>query len=99
MRELLAEAADSYDLLLIDTPPVLAAADAAIIASMVDGVILLVRMGVTTKSAARSAQERLRLVGARILGTVLNDPKEMLDASDQYYYYDYSPSGASGKQT
>jgi capsular exopolysaccharide synthesis family protein len=99
VRDLLAEARDHFDLLLIDTPPVLAAADAAIISSMVDGVILLIRVGVTTKSAARNAQERLRLVGARILGTVLNDPREMLDAADQYYYYDYSASGTTSKGT
>src|ERR1019366_4061132 len=90
VRELLAAAQEQFDLILIDTPPVLAAADAAIIASMVDGVILLIRVGVTTKSAAKTAQERLTLVGARILGTVLNDPKEMLDATEEYYYYNYA---------
>ncbi|MEP6506986.1 MAG: CpsD/CapB family tyrosine-protein kinase, partial [Gemmatimonadales bacterium] len=90
LRELLLEGMTQYDLVLIDTPPVLAAADAGIIASMVDGVILLIRVGATTKAAARTAQERLRLVGARILGTVLNDPKEMLEATEEYYYYDYS---------
>ncbi len=90
VAELLLRAQAQYDLVLIDTPPVLAAADAGIIASMADGVILLVRVGVTTKSAAKTAQERLRIVGARILGTVLNDPKEMLEATQEYYYYDYS---------
>jgi capsular exopolysaccharide synthesis family protein len=95
VRELLLEAQEKYDLILIDTPPVLAAADASILASMVDGVILLIRVGVTTKSAAKTAQERLRLVGARILGTVLNDPKEMLESSEEYYYYDYSAPKSS----
>jgi Mrp family chromosome partitioning ATPase len=90
VRDLLIEAQQQFDLVLIDTPPVLAAADAGIIASMVDGVILLIRVGSTTKSAAKTAQERLRLVGARILGTVLNDPKEMLESTEEYYYYDYS---------
>jgi capsular exopolysaccharide synthesis family protein len=94
VTEILLRAQTQYDLVLIDTPPVLAAADAGIIASMVDGVILLVRVGVTTKSAAKTAQERLRIVGARILGTVLNDPKEMLEATEEYYYYDYSSSGS-----
>jgi succinoglycan biosynthesis transport protein ExoP len=93
--ELLADAKEQYDLLIIDTPPVLAAADASIIASMVDGVILLIRVGVTTRSAAKSSQERLRLVGARLLGTVLNDPTDMLDASEQYYYYDYSSTSGT----
>jgi capsular exopolysaccharide synthesis family protein len=97
VMELLADAREQYDLLIVDTPPVLAAADASIIASMVDGVILLIRVGVTTRSAAKSAQERLRLVGARLLGTVLNDPTDMLDASEQYYYYDYSSTTGAGK--
>ena len=96
VRELLLAAQEEFDLILIDTPPVLAAADAAIIASIVDGVILLIRVGVTTKSAARTAQERLRLVGARILGTVLNDPKEMLESTEEYYYYDYASPKAQG---
>lgn len=95
VRELLLEAQEKFDLILIDTPPVLAAADASILASMVDGVILLIRVGVTTKSAAKTAQERLRLVGARILGTVLNDPKEMLESTEEYYYYDYSTPKSS----
>jgi capsular exopolysaccharide synthesis family protein len=94
VTEILLRAQTQYDLVLIDTPPVLAAADAGIIASMVDGVILLVRVGVTTKSAAKTAQERLKIVGARILGTVLNDPKEMLEATEEYYYYDYSSSSS-----
>ena len=96
VRELLLEAQEKFDLILIDTPPVLAAADAAVISSMVDGVILLIRVGVTTKSAARTAQERLRLVGARILGTVLNDPREMLESTEEYYYYDYASPKAKG---
>ena len=96
VRDLLLAAQEEFDLILIDTPPVLAAADAAIVASMVDGVILLVRVGETTKSAAKAAQERLRLVGARILGTVLNDPKEMLESTEEYYYYDYASPQAKG---
>jgi capsular exopolysaccharide synthesis family protein len=95
LRDLLIQAQEQYDLVIIDTPPVLAAADASVIASMVDGVILLVRMGSTSKRAAKAAQERLRLVGARVLGSVLNDPSELLESTEQYYYYDYSSNGAS----
>jgi capsular exopolysaccharide synthesis family protein len=95
LRELLLQAQEQYDLVLIDTPPVLAAPDASVLASMVDGVILLVRVGATTRTAARTAQERLNLVGARILGTVLNDPKEMLDATQEYYHYEYTSNDAS----
>jgi capsular exopolysaccharide synthesis family protein len=95
MRDLLGQAHREYDLVLIDTPPVLAAADASIIASMVDGMIMVIRIGATTRSAARTAQERLTLVGSRIIGTVLNDPSEHLDSSEQYYYYDYSSAGSA----
>ncbi len=92
LRELLASAQTEYDLVLIDTPPVTAAADASMVASITDGVILLVRVGNTTKRAAKTAQERLQLSGARILGTVLNDPQELLQSSGEYYsyYYEYA---------
>jgi len=89
LRQLLLEAQRQFDVVLIDTPPVMAAADAGIVASMADGVILLVKVGDTTKRAAKTAHERLQLSGARILGTVLNDPKELLQSTEEYYYYYY----------
>lgn len=56
-----------------------------------DGVIVVARMGVTDRDAAKRALQRLRLVGARVLGTVINDPDNLLGSSEEYYYA-YAPA-------
>jgi capsular exopolysaccharide synthesis family protein len=89
VRKILLQLTNDFDLLVIDTPPVLAAADAAVLSSVVDGVIMVVRVGVTDRRAAKRSLERLQIVGARVLGTVLNDPQEILGTSEDYYYYQY----------
>jgi Mrp family chromosome partitioning ATPase len=91
MRALLVELAQHYDLIILDTPPVLATADAGILASLSDGVLLVVRAGQTDRGAAQRAQVQLAHVGARIIGTVLNDPGGEVPKYGEYYYpYDYS---------
>ena len=61
-------------MIVLDTPPVLATADAGIVASLTDGVLLVVRAGATDRNAAQRACQHLGNVGARVIGTVLNDP-------------------------
>jgi succinoglycan biosynthesis transport protein ExoP len=91
MRVLLQELAKSFDLVILDTPPVLATADAGILASLADGVLLVVRAGQTDRVAAKRAHQQLVNVGARIVGTVLNDPGgEVSQYGDYYYPYDYA---------
>jgi polysaccharide biosynthesis transport protein len=91
MRALMAELSKSYDLLILDTPPALATADAGILAALTDGVLLVVRAGQTDRAAAQRAHQLLSNVGARIIGTVLNDPGgEVSQFGDYYYPYDYS---------
>jgi Mrp family chromosome partitioning ATPase/uncharacterized protein involved in exopolysaccharide biosynthesis len=91
MRVLLQELAKSFDLVILDTPPVLATADAGILASIADGVLLVVRAGQTDRVAAQRAHQQLVNVGARIVGTVLNDPGgEVSQFGDYYYPYDYA---------
>jgi tyrosine-protein kinase Etk/Wzc len=85
---LLDELASDYDVLIIDTPPVLAAADAAVLGGLADGVLLVVRAGKTEREAAKDALRQLNTVGAHIVGAVLNDP----DANVPQYagrYYEY----------
>ena len=96
VRQILSQLNQEYDLLVIDTPPVLAAADAAVLSSVVDGVIVVVRIGVTDRRAAKRAVERMQAVGARVLGTVLNDPEEMLGLSEDYYYHQYEYADQAG---
>ena len=74
IRELLESIGSTYDLVIIDTPPVLPVADAAIIAAVSDGVLMVVRAGKTSRALTQEACARLAAVGANIVGTVLNDP-------------------------
>ncbi len=91
MRVLLAELQEQFDIIVLDTPPVLATADASIVASLTDGVLLVVRAGHTDKNAAQRAYQQLANVGARVVGTVLNDPGgEVAKEGDYYYPYDYA---------
>jgi tyrosine-protein kinase Etk/Wzc len=91
MRILLRELQEQFDIIVLDTPPVLATADACIVASLTDGVLLVVRAGTTDKNAAHRAYQQLSNVGARVVGTVLNDPGgEVAKEGDYYYPYDYA---------
>jgi succinoglycan biosynthesis transport protein ExoP len=91
MRILLQELQEQYDIIVLDTPPVLATADAGIVASLTDGVLLVVRAGTTDRNAAQRAYQQLANVGARVVGTVLNDPGgEVAKEGDYYYPYDYA---------
>jgi capsular exopolysaccharide synthesis family protein len=91
MRVLLEELKQQFDIIVLDTPPVLATADAGIVGSLTDGVLLVVRAGHTDKNAAQRAYQQLANVGARVVGTVLNDPGgEVAKEGDYYYPYDYA---------
>jgi succinoglycan biosynthesis transport protein ExoP len=72
-------------MVILDAPPVLPVADAKILAPLVDGVILVVQPGHTTREAARQAVEALRQVKARIIGVVIN--RVELSRSHYGYYY------------
>ena len=91
MRVLLEELKQQFDIIVLDTPPVLATADAGIVGSLTDGVLLVVRAGATDRNAAQRAYQQLANVGARVVGTVLNDPGgELAKEGDYYYPYDYA---------
>lgn len=91
MRMLLEELKQQFDIIVLDTPPVLATADAGIVGSLTDGVLLVVRAGATDRNAAQRAYQQLANVGARVVGTVLNDPGgEVAKEGDYYYPYDYA---------
>ena len=93
MRKTLALLSGAYDLIVIDTPPLLAASDAAILATLTDGVILVVRAGRTETEAGQQAIAQLNAVGARIVGAVLNDPDSKLASYGGYYQYSYADAG------
>jgi capsular exopolysaccharide synthesis family protein len=97
MAEVMEELQDTFDLVIVDSPPVLAAADSAILGRLSDGVLLVVRAGRTDRGAARQSLSQLRTVGARVLGGVLNDPESLLESYGAHYsgYYAYDYYGDS----
>ncbi|SDH74096.1 CpsD/CapB family tyrosine-protein kinase [Desulfosporosinus hippei] len=90
MRRLIEEVSEQFDVVLIDTPPIIAVTDAAVLAQEVDGVILVLASGEVNKEYAQRAKDQLDKVGAKILGAVIN--KADLKTSEYYYYYYYHGS-------
>ncbi len=91
-------AAVDADMIVLDTPPLLVASDAAVLGRLADGVILVVRAGSTQRAALQDCAQQLLAIGARVVGTVLNDPDAEVAKYSSYYqyyyneYYDYSHS-------
>ena len=73
MGELADELAEQADLLLLDAPPVLTVSDASVLASRVNGVLLVLNAGQTKRENARRAKEALEKVNAHIVGVVLTN--------------------------
>jgi capsular exopolysaccharide synthesis family protein len=71
--ELLDTLVRQFDIVILDAPPALSAADASILAALAEGVLVVVRSGHTTRIEAQRAIHQLEIVGARVLGVVLND--------------------------
>jgi capsular exopolysaccharide synthesis family protein len=72
MRELMARLRESFDYVVIDTPPTLAVTDATIAGTLADGVVLCVRSGRVDRREAVRALDRLTLSDIKVLGAVLN---------------------------
>lgn len=74
-----------YDLVVIDVPPLLEVTDTQVLSDKLDGIVLVVRAGVTQKAGVARAVEMLKISKARLLGYVLNDA----DSEDAAYGYGY----------
>lgn len=74
---------EAADIVLFDTPPVIAVTDAAVLATRVDGVLLVFQAGKTSRDRARQARQLLEKVKANIVGVVLNNAP----AEESYGYY------------
>jgi capsular exopolysaccharide synthesis family protein len=94
MRALLAELSDHFDTIIIDTPPVLAVADAVALGPLVDGVLLVVAAGTTDRHAVEQALSQLGGAGARVVGAVLNDSRGEVERYGGDDYYDYQDTYA-----
>jgi protein-tyrosine kinase len=85
MEQMLAEAYEHYDLVIFDSPPVLAVTDAQILANQCQGTVLVVKSGQTELEKALKAKELLEAAKAKLLGAVLNN--KTMESSSYYYYY------------
>lgn len=72
MAQLLERLRSRFDNIILNTPPLLPVTDAAVLAAVADGVVVVVRAGRTTRHQLMQAMRSLQAVGARVLGTVLN---------------------------
>ncbi len=97
MRELIERLKGEADVLLFDSPPILAVTDASILANQVDGVLLVVDAGATRQGMAQRGKEQLDKVGANLLGVALNKLSHR-GRGGYYYYYYYSSEGGGERK-
>lgn len=87
MTDLITTLANHYDVVVIDAPPLLPVTDAAVLGSVADGAVLVIRYGKTRREELQRALQALERVQAKVLGTVLNfAPKRKRGAYDGYGY-------------
>ena len=98
MKELIKELQEQADFVIFDSPPVIAVTDALVLATQVDGVVLILNFGEVSREAAKQTKELLEKVKAKVLGAVLN--KIDMEKEGQYYpyYYYYGDETKKKKQ-
>ena len=87
VADLLEEMSQEYDLVIVDTPPLLGFAEALRISTAVDGVLIVARAGQTNRQAVGSTISTLQRLRVHVVGLVLNEVKR--DSGDSYYYHGY----------
>ena len=90
MKKILETLSGQYDFVVVDSPPILPVTDSVVLSRHVDGVVIVVKGGSTPKRLVRDAVSRLKRVGTRILGTILNDID--FQGADYHYYNRYYSS-------
>lgn len=81
--------AEKYDRVIFDSPPALAVTDAVVLSRLVDGTVLVVRAGRTSRDALMRTRRAMAAVGTRITGVVLNDVNLKNPHYASYYQYQY----------
>jgi capsular exopolysaccharide synthesis family protein len=92
MRQLIDEAAAAFDLLILDTPPVIPVSDGIALSAHAEGVIIVVKVGTVPSEVVRRAVEQIESVKGRVLGVVLNRVNPHRDGD--YYYQQYRYNNA-----
>ena len=98
MQQLLKDFEGTYTNVILDSPPILAVTDSAILGAHTDGMVLVLRSGETEQRAAERAVDQVRRVGVRIFGAVLNEVASSTVEESYYmqYYYNYHPQERTG---
>ncbi len=93
MHRLLKDLEGRYAHVVVDSPPVLAVTDAALISTHTDGVLLVLRSGETEQKAAERTVDQLQRIGVRVFGAVLNEVAAASSEEGYYlqYYHNYDP--------
>ncbi len=100
MKELLRLATERFDHVLIDSPPLMSVSDPLVLSTLVEGVILVVQAGRSSRGLVRRARMELSNVGSRIFGVVLNNVDYKREGYNDYYYYNrYDTSYESDDDT
>jgi Mrp family chromosome partitioning ATPase len=102
MKELLAQAKEAFNIVLLDTPPVLAVIDPVIVSSLADSTVFVVRAGKTTRRSLQRALDEVRKSKADIIGVVFNEVRigRQGIGTPFYHYYQYeyeSPDGPKNR--
>jgi succinoglycan biosynthesis transport protein ExoP len=99
LTTLMEEAKKEYDIVVFDSTPILSTADAAIMGTKVDGVLLVYRVGTVSRGLLRRSTAQLKQVNSNIMGVVLNGmrPDVSPDFQDYKYYSSYYAYGEEKK--
>jgi capsular exopolysaccharide synthesis family protein len=92
-KRLLEELSERFDRVIIDSPPIVAVTDSAIVSTLVDGTVFVVRGFQTPRNLAAQGLRSLRDVDANIIGVVLNAVNLNSNEYNYYYYYYYKREG------
>jgi capsular exopolysaccharide synthesis family protein len=98
MKQLIQRIREQAEVIIFDSPPILAVADASILGSQCDGALLVVDAGRTRSDVAKRGKETLDKIGVNLLGVVLNKLSRRRGGGYYYYYY-YSTEGGREKRS
>lgn len=86
MSQLLSYLKETYDYIVIDTPPVLSVTDPQLLALKADGTLLVVRAEKTKQKVVQAAFKELKKLNVNVIGSILNDCNQKMRGYSQYYY-------------
>jgi polysaccharide biosynthesis transport protein len=95
MHQLMAQFATEYDFVIYDTPPLGGFADAHLVASKTDGLLLVTRIGRTNRELLNQVTEGLRMLPTKVLGLVINDSQQPLNQGIYASYYNFQDATKS----